>query len=373
MANPQHLDWLKRGEAHWKQWRQAHPDLCPDLKEAYLSGIDLSEADLSRADLSGADLSSTTLWQTNFWGATLTGTIFIRADLSRAILSSATLRRAALYRANLSGAQLSRADLSTANLSRADLSGAQLSGARLRGVKLAHANLTGAICNGTDLSHAEVGWTLFGDLDLSTVKGLETVQHLGPSIIGIETIYRSRGNIAVHFLRQAGVPETFLTYMHALIDNPIDYYDCFLYYASKDYAFARRLHADLQSEGVRCWLTPYDHMDEGAYHAHIDESIRLSNKMLLVFSRDSVDDPAVAQEVETLLAKEHQEHRLILLPIRIDSAIMEQESGWPAHIRATRPIEDFTRWKRYDIYQKALQRLLCNLKTDSPVADVAIP
>src|SRR5437867_3719097 len=64
----------------------------------------------------------------------------------------------------LSGAHLSRAHLSRAHLSRAHLSGVDLSGT----------NLSGADLSGADLSGARVGWTIFGDVDLRTVKGLET-------------------------------------------------------------------------------------------------------------------------------------------------------------------------------------------------------
>jgi hypothetical protein len=38
----------------------------------------------------------------------------------------------------------------------------------------------------------------------------------------------------------------------------IQYYSCFISYSSKDDAFAKRLHADLQNTGVRCWFAPHD-------------------------------------------------------------------------------------------------------------------
>jgi hypothetical protein len=55
--------------------------------------------------------------------------------------------------------------------------------------------------NGADLSGASIGYTTFGNNDLSDVKGLETVRHDGPSTIGIDTIYRSHGKIPLAFLR----------------------------------------------------------------------------------------------------------------------------------------------------------------------------
>jgi len=94
-----------------------------NLKDADLSGADLSERILQAADLSGADLS----------GADLTGAYLFRADLSGA---------------DLSGADLSSANLIWANLSGADLSGADLSGADLLGANLDNvigADFTGAL------------------------------------------------------------------------------------------------------------------------------------------------------------------------------------------------------------------------------------
>src|ERR1039458_9584088 len=72
---------------------------------------------------------------------------------------------------HLSGADLYGADLSMANLSTAQLGGAYLTGANL---------------SGADLSRASVSDTIFRGNDLSDVKGLETVRHDGPSMIGID-------------------------------------------------------------------------------------------------------------------------------------------------------------------------------------------
>jgi hypothetical protein len=128
MANSEHLAKLLEGAAAWNKWRTANAEIVPDL----------SEADLIMADLSHANLG---------W-----------ANLSRANLSMA----------NIFGANLSRANLGGANLTVANLVWADLIGA--------------------DLTEAIIAWTTFGNNDLSDVKGLETVRHIGPSTIGIDTI-----------------------------------------------------------------------------------------------------------------------------------------------------------------------------------------
>ena len=105
------------------------------LRDADLSGFDLSHADLSGADLSDADLS----------GADLTG-----ANLSRACLIGANLSRACLIGANLTGADLSRACLLAADLRGADLTKANMMGADLRSADIRGADLAGADLHGAE-------------------------------------------------------------------------------------------------------------------------------------------------------------------------------------------------------------------------------
>jgi hypothetical protein len=58
-----------------------------------------------------------------------------------------------------------------------------------------------------------MGWTRVGNVDLRTVQGLATVTDVGPSTIGIDTLYRSNSQIPEGFLRGAGVPEDFISYI----------------------------------------------------------------------------------------------------------------------------------------------------------------
>jgi hypothetical protein len=205
-----------------------------------------------------------------------------------------------------------------------------------------------------------VGHTSFGDVDLSVVKNLETVVHDGPSTIGFDTIIRSQGKIPEIFLRGAGVPDSISEAIPSLVGslNPIDYYSCFISYSSKDESFARRLHADLQSKGVRCWFAPED-MDIGdKIRPRIEESIRLYDKLLIVLSEHSIASNWVTYEVERALNKEPQGKPNVLYPVRVDDAVMESKARWAFDIKSTRHIGDFTNWKNHDDYQKAFDRLL---------------
>ena len=140
-------------------------------------------------------------------------------------------------------------------------------------------------------------WTTFADVDLSTVKGLDTVEHLGPSTIGIDTIYKSRGNIPEVFLRGCGVPDTFIEYMASLVGKPIEFYSCFISYSTKNQDFADRLYADLQAKGVRCWFAPEDVQGGKKLHEQIEQAVRLYEKLLLVLSEHSMSSEWVKTEI----------------------------------------------------------------------------
>jgi len=195
------------------------------------------------------------------------------------------------------------------------------------------------------------------------VKGLNAVNHNGPSTIGLDTISHSQGNIPEIFLRKAGVPDSIIEAIPSLIGSlrPIDFYSCFISYSDKDRAFAERLYDDLQSKGVRCWFAPEDLKWGEKIRTGIDEAIHLHDKLLLILSKHSVASGWVEHEVKSALAKERKEKRIVLFPIRLDKAIFDSPLAWATEIRHERNIGDFTGWKQHDDYQKALARLLSEL------------
>jgi hypothetical protein len=327
MANPEHLEILKQGVRVWNEWRVKKAEVEPDL-----SGADLSELELTEF-LGEAPIDARTVRML------YEGINFIFTDLSKASLENS--------------------DLKYANLSKANLSECNLRGANLYGANLDYAQLTN-----TNLSNARIGWTAFGSTNLSRVQGLNALQHIGPSTVGLDTLYMSGRNIPEGFLRGCGVPEEFIHYFPSLIEaeRSIQFYSCFISYSSKDQEFAERLHDDLQAKGVRIWFAPHDMKIGARIRPTIDESIRVYDKLLLVLSENSVGSQWVEQEVETALAREREpEGRTVLFPIRIDDAVMEIKSGWPALLKNTRNVGDFTRWKEHDSYWKTFERLLRDL------------
>lgn len=310
--------------------------------------------DLRYADLHARRLSHITFDEVNLF----------RANLSHTDLREAKIRRTYLGSANLSSADLTDTDLGGSHLGRADLSQATLIRSKIRGV-----TLYGAHLSNTDFSHAEMAWTVLSEIDLTTIKGLDTVRHIGPSSVGIETLLRSKGQVSEHFLRSAGVPEHLIQYARSCTTRITGYYSCFISYSSNDHAFAERLHADIRAHNLRCWFAPEDLKIGDAFQERIEESIRLYDKVMIVLSEASVQSRWVEREVNAAREREADENRIILFPIRIDDAVMNATQAWAAEIRRTRHIGDFRSWTVDVSYRMAFERLLRDLKATDQSAE----
>ncbi len=326
MANPEHVEIVMEGADAIAEWREMNPNEMLDLEGADLRHAELVEADLSRARLARADLSELKLFGTD------------------------------LREANLRGAKFWYSTLEVADLRRADLGEVTLAG-----TQLVSTDLRGAV-----LSSAQISGAVFGDSDLTSAKGLSSIRHASPSVIDESTLRKSWPLPDV-FLRGCGLSDELIDFARATYGKAIEFYSCFISYSSKDDEFARRLHADLQDNGVRCWFAPEDLRIGDKFRSRIDEAIRLHDKLLLILSEDSVNSTWVEDEVESALekerkAKERGEERTVLFPIRLDSAVMETDAAWAASIRRTRHIGDFCSWKDHDAYQNAFERLLRDLK-----------
>jgi len=380
MAIPQHLEVLKQGVKAWNKWRHENPGAEPDLAGAKLSKANLKEANLSETDLRWADLTS----------ANLEGANVNRADLRRAILSRTNFKRANLSEANLSETYLCRADLSEADLKKAifirsDLASVDLSdsdirkadfrwsylintkfnGADLSGANLIEANLSKSELNRSNLSEAFVAWSCFGDNDLSHTQGLEKVKHFGPSTIGIDTIFRSKGKIPVEFLRGAGVPEHFITYTGYLNARAFECNSCFISYSGKDRNFIEKLNVDLQKEGIRCWFAPEEMKMGDESRQRVNQQIRIHEKLLIVLSEFSIESAWMQQEVEAALEEERHRNRSVLFPIRLDDSSLDGEKKWLVNLQKTHQIYDFSAWDNWEAYYEQFFLLFNDLETNA--------
>jgi uncharacterized protein YjbI with pentapeptide repeats len=333
VANDEHVNILKQGIEVWNAWRNANP---PSLKSLHNGTL--------RPDLSGADLSSANLHRANLDAA----------DLNDADLLSADLMHANLGHANLSGANLLSADLMHANLGDANLSGANLRAAALLSANLHAADLTDA-----DLTQARLHETSFVDVDLTSVIGLGTCIHHGPSTIDHRTLQKS-GPLPLAFLRGVGLPDMLIDYLPSLLNQAIQHYSCFISYSTNDQEFAERLHADLQNKGVRCWFAPHDLRIGKKILDEVDAAIRLRDRVLLILSEHSINSDWVEDEVTAGFEEERKRGEEVLFPIRLDDAVLKTAEAWAAKLRA-RLIGDFRRWKDHGAYQQSFQRMLRDL------------
>lgn len=137
------------------------------------------------------------------------------------------------------------------------------------------------------------------------------------------------------------MPAVFVAYAHSLAADPVQFYSCFISYSTKDQEAADHINRELRAAGVRCWLATEELKIGDKFRSRIDQSIKLSDKFLLILSEQSVASSWVESEVEAALEKERMHGGAVLFPIRVDDAVMDAQQPWAAEIRRTRHMETF--------------------------------
>lgn len=391
MQEGDHVEILKRGTFEWDRWRWEHPDIKPILCMAQLQKMDLEGAYLDESDLMGAamdganlqnallrraNLSTFEYWPDDWEFPAYFSTSLSEADLRQAALNDSDLSYACLVNADLTGvdltgAKLAHADLrgaklTQATLDNADLTSANLSGAYLNSASLLYTRLTRAAVNGATFELARMGLTVFGDNDLSSVKGLDTIEHVTSSVIGINTFYLSAGHIPELFLRNAGVANNFIESIPSLNTESANFYSCFISFTESDDEFSERIYDDLRLSGVRCWRWKEDAKWGRTLMRSIDEALHHYDRLVVICSEQSLNSPGVLREIERALQKEDELIRSkkmgeVLFPIRLDDYIFDR---WQHHRRAdvvAKHVGDFRLWREKEYYDKAIKRLLHDL------------
>jgi hypothetical protein len=325
MANEEHLARLREGVDAWNAWWIEHLDMSADLMEANLSGTDLSKA-------------------------------------------------------NLIGANLIRADLSGSNLIGADLSGSNLSEAELSGSHLSAASLSGANLSGANLSGADLHETIFANINLSTVKGLEACLHWGPSILDHRTLQRS-GRLPLPFLRGCGLSDweieaaklhepsltseqiTDIVYrVHDLRSTrPIQIHRLFISYSHADSVFLEHMERHLNERGIRFWRDKHD-APAGPLENIILRAIRHNPTVLLVLSENSVKSDWVEYEAQTARELEKELGRHVLCPVALDESW--KTCKWSAVLRnqiKKYNVLNFSDWQDATAFEGKFQHLLSGI------------
>ncbi|MEK7476396.1 MAG: pentapeptide repeat-containing protein [Candidatus Coatesbacteria bacterium] len=91
MGDPDHLAKILQGVPAWNEWREANPDIQPNL----------TRADLSGRDLTGVDFRGAGLFKANLHGAILVGANLRQARLVSTELDAADLSGASVYGASV--------------------------------------------------------------------------------------------------------------------------------------------------------------------------------------------------------------------------------------------------------------------------------
>jgi hypothetical protein len=294
-----------------------------------------------------------------------------------------------LYKADLSGAVLRGAHLSGAHLRRADLGGAVLRRAVLRRADLRGADLRHADLREAHLDSATCGGTGFGDVDLSEVKGLESIRHRGPSTIGVDTLARSQGRIPEAFLRGCGLtpwevhctnlyrPELTAPELAQLQDRIFDAWTkgrsmisgCFISHSWEDAKFVDTLCDRLRDEGINVWLDRHD-LVAGTLQEQVWRAIQLHHVVMIVLSAASVESDWVEDELDMARRKEKDEKRAVLSPIALDGAwkakvAAKDTPGDPSRALwrtlSQKLVVDFSGWKTR-AFEGSFEKLLLGLK-----------
>lgn len=407
MANMEHVQLVRRGRDVVARWREANPNELLDLNAAYMSYVRAPQVNISGAELRHADLMGAVLRRANLSGCFLNPCHLYHADLresdlSNALFNGSNMRGADLRGANLTGADLDRAILSDANLSGANLtnanlqrtsliganlSGANLSGASFAGASLVRSNLSGAALTETDLFQAQVwgcrlagadftraalGYTVFQDCDLRGATGLEQARHDAPSTIGVDTLYRSGGQIPASFLAGAGVPPSVAALQEAISAAPSELAECYIACRDDDEEFARQLSAGLNAQGVRTWVFS-ERVRGSALVSRLSSSdqeeverwLRNYDKLVIVASSRALDTETILNDITAARDKQQSADRWLLYFVAPDDGLMRPGSRAARAMAAEnvifdlRPGDDAT-------YEAELAKLADALRQDQP-------
>lgn len=340
MANQEHLDIFRQGKQTWNAWREQHPDIRPDLSHADFTSDDVRYMNLQRA----------ILWRVDFTDASLIGTDLREADLDGADFSFAFLNHAHLEKSRLTGTSFRFTDLSGAHLEHADVRMATF-----YRTTLTDANFTGV----------RIGQTTFGDLDLRSVKGLETLVASFPSTLGMNTVERSKGKLPDSFLRLIGLSDEAIRYVHTVKETPLYTPQCFLAYSWEEKAFADRLYEDLQQCGIRCWHVPH-YVSAESGSGYTDEGVgglwQPGDRFIVVASAALLAHERIKFEIGTAGAVSRQEKQPTVLLLRLGDF---EESRWReqfSQLASRWPTYDFSHWQDDNEYHHQLHRLVQALR-----------
>jgi hypothetical protein len=284
----------------------------------------------------------------------------------------------------LAGAKFTQARLAGSNFFAAHLAQADFSHAALDLVAFVETNLVSA-----KFTNAELGYTVFSQTSLKGAIGLETCRHLAPSSVDFGTLQRS-GMLPEAFLRGCGLSNEFIQHVRSVLQQPTEFYSCFISYSHGDKAFAELLYDRLQARGIRCWKDDHQLLPGDDLHEGIDRGIWHWDKVLLCASKASLTSWWVDGEINRAFQKEaelmHERAKrdatphpgplpgrggeggrkvLALIPLNLDGFLFSPgyQSGKKAEI-TSRVAANFVGWEKSDaVYDRELEKVIRALRS----------
>jgi hypothetical protein len=312
-------------------------------------------------------------------------------------LAGVDLAGAAMYALELVGAPKSdivvanisseRVHLSGVDFTTANLKGAVFSGETIVGANFANADLSEAIFVRTHFvrcrfheahfSGARFGDTSFSDCpSFDRAKGLEQVEHLGPTTFDPATLRYCMGRLPRVFLLGCGYHKKELLALKALYSEKAEYSSCFLSYARSDHPFADHLRLALLKQGISCWQDTQDMYGGDHWRGQIHDAISKHDRLVLICSRSSLVRPAVVDEILETIARERQTGKQKLFPLRLDDYVLsddltsvakskvahgEWREDWVVYVRSYH-IPDFSRWQTPKYFRTEFAKLAVALR-----------
>ena len=374
MADMELVLIVKGGRDAVAKWREENPTTTMDLSEAYMSHTRLPQVDLSACDLRNADFMGAMLRRANFSRSYMNPCHLYRSDLREAnlsgtLLSGANLRGADLRKANLEGANLDRAILSDTNFEGANLKGANLSrtnidranmkdtdlsGAYFGGSRIKRSNFDNTNLKGSDLFEANIdsvsfvdadfadgilGYTVFQNCDLSTVKNLASIRHDAPSTLGVDSLLKS-ANLPEEFLRGIGVSESFIEVSKSIERNETSS-ECYISCTSEHEPFAKQLQEQLMNKGIVTWL--FSESSRGnalvdrrstSEEEEIERWVRHYDKLIVVTTEESFSNEVIRNDVSAAKDKQMADDSWIMYLVSPNGEIMESRNRFIRTLRS---------------------------------------
>jgi hypothetical protein len=225
------------------------------------------------------------------------------------------------------------------------------------------------------------GSTIFAEVNLGEVYGLESAIHDSPSNISTNVLQFSKGIIPEVFLRGCGLSdweiESAKLYKPGLSNEEINniiykIFDLrasqsiqisplFISYSHADARFVEKLEPPLIEKGIRFWRDIHD-MTSGRMEKQVDHAMRQNPTVILILSENSLSSDWVEHEARLARDLEKELSRDVLCPIALDDSW--KSAKWPARLMeqiTEYNILDFSNWKDDKAFGQVFNKMLSGL------------